>query len=434
MGAAIDFMDGGPSQSEDCLYLNVWTPGTDGKRPVMVWIHGGAFVLGSGSFAWYAGANLAARGDVVVVTLNYRLGALGFMHLAPVLGDDFTGAANAAIADQIAALEWVRDNIAAFGGDPSNVTIFGESAGGMSVATIMGAPRARGLFGKAIPQSGAAHNATSSDEAAEVAQALMRELGVTDAGGLMAASAEQILEAQGKLMAANGLTGNLPFQPVVDGDLLPHSPIEDVRAGGARDVALLTGTNLDEFKLFAMMMPLSLDTDEALAQRLDALIGAGAGAKAAQAYKAARSGKLSCELPELWSAIWTDRVFRIPAIRLAEAQSVVQPKTYTYLFTWPSPMPALGSCHALEIPFVFGTLSDPMSAAFAGDTPQARELSAKMQDAWIAFARRGDPSTEELGEWPRYSAERRATMVLGAEISIEEDPGSAERQFWQEVL
>ena len=233
---ALDALIGGDAQEqdEDCLYLNVWTPGLDGgERPVMVWIHGGGFTIGSGSEGYYSGAHLAARGDAVVVTINYRLGALGFLHL-PALGET-----NFGMRDQVQALRWVQQNIAAFGGDPGNVTIFGESAGGMSVGSLMGSPEAAGLFHKAIPQSGAAHHSITLERAEEVGRQFADALGVDpgDAAGLRGAPAGKLLEASAAVEAATmaaiaeGAMPDMSFQPVVDGEFLETSAIEAVRGG-----------------------------------------------------------------------------------------------------------------------------------------------------------------------------------------------------------
>ena len=242
-------------QSEDCLYLNVWTPAADNKkRPVMVWIHGGAFEIGSGSQALYNGSTLARRGDAVVVTVNYRLGPLGFLRLADLTNGKIPASGNEGILDQIAALEWVRDNIAEFGGDPGNVTIFGESAGGMSVGTLLGAPAARGLFHKAIPQSGACHTGAARERANRNAERIMSKLGASSADAMRALTPEQLLK--GTLMP-DGKTPDpefgMAYQPVIDGTMMPRASIEMVTDGASSDIAIMVGSTLDEWKLFAPM-------------------------------------------------------------------------------------------------------------------------------------------------------------------------------------
>jgi para-nitrobenzyl esterase len=418
--AALPGMDVGETD-EDALYLNVWTPGLDGaRRPVMVWIHGGAFVLGAGHQAMYDGAPLARRGDVVVVTINYRLGAFGFLAV-----DE---AGNVGIRDQIAALEWVRDNIASFGGDPGNVTIFGESAGGMSVGTLLGSPRAEGLFAKAIPQSGSTANALDPGLGEEVRDALFAKLGVTGADELIDVPADTILEAQVQVsmqFMLNNRVGTMPFQPAVDGDVVPARPIESVREGRSADVAILVGSCLDEMKLFALMDPtLSSLDDDALRARVEAQVGEGAPALL-EAYRSSRPDASSADI---WQAISTDFMFRIPALRLAEAH----PGSYVYLFTWPSPAMdgALGACHAIEIPFVFGTLDAPNMGPFVGAGPEAEALSHKVMDAWLSFARDGRPVSPDLPEWPAYDETRRSIMLLGKECTVESDPYGSEREAW----
>jgi para-nitrobenzyl esterase len=432
--------DIGP-MDEDCLSLNVWTPGCDGaRRPVLVWIHGGAFILGAGSQALYDGATLARRGDVVVVTINYRLGAFGFLDLS----EAGVGDANLGMRDQIAALEWVRDEIAAFGGNPDNVTIFGESAGSISVAALLGTPRAQGLFHRAILQSGAANFAGSRAQAARVAAAFLKEMSLTSAESfkLREAPPAQLLEAQQRVyLAMQGQVRGLPFAPVVDGDLLPQHPFEAIRAGLVKDVPVLVGSNLDELKLFVVMDPEARWLDEAaLLKRCEHnssgadASGVSHGQRAIDTYRSARATRGAATTPpELWFAIESDRVFRYPAMRLAAAQRAHQPHTYAYLFSWPSPFMEgmLGACHALELPFVFGTFNDPMIGQFAGGGPAANGLAERIQDAWLAFARTGNPACPRVGEWPAYDATRRATMILDADSRVEHAPLEDERRSWE---
>ncbi len=436
-------MDIGP-QDEDCLYLNVYTPGTSGSRPVMVWIHGGGFVIGSGSQPIYDGTALARRGDVVVVTLNYRLGPLGFLDLTEVCPELPGAVANAGLRDQIAALEWVRDHIAAFGGDPGRVTVFGESAGGMSVATLLAMPAARGLFHRAIPQSGAGHNVHTRESARRVAEHFLGKLGLSAreaATALREMPPDKLVDGQQQTLLDLGTrVGLLPFQPVVDGDSLPERPLEAVAAGAAEGVDLLTGTNRDEWKLFAFLDPglASLDED-GLVARVAAQVGGSERAREiVRTYREAREGHRPADPRELFFAIESDRVFRIPAIRLAEAASRRHPGTWMYLFTWESPAMggALGSCHALEVPFVFGAVGAPGADLFVGTGPEAEALEARMMDAWVAFARSGDPSHPGLpgGRWPRYDEARRATLMLGPECAVELDPGERERRAFEGIL
>jgi para-nitrobenzyl esterase len=423
------------AQDEDCLYLNVYTPAADGgRRPVLVWIHGGGFVIGSGSQALYDGRPLARRGDVVVVTVNYRLGPLGFLY-APDLCPGLEGAVgNAGLRDQVAALEWVRDNIDRFGGDPGNVTIFGESAGGMSVGTLLGVPAARGLFARAIPQSGAAANVHTRESATRVAEHFVEELGVPAAGAARALRElppDKLLDLHSQTVLKLGTSvGLLAFQPVVDGDFLPAAPCDAVRAGAAAQVALLTGTTRDEWKLFGFLDRGLGTLDEAgLHSRLARQVSDPNALVAAY-----RAGRPDASPAELFFAIETDRVFRIPAIELAEAQCGHQPATFMYRFDWPTPAMggAMGACHAVDLPFVFGLADSPEGKLFAGGGPEAVRLQEQVMDAWIAFARSGDPSHAGLpgSRWPAYDTEGRATLLFDRESALELDPDSRERQAW----
>jgi para-nitrobenzyl esterase len=431
-------------QSEDCLYLNVWTPGVDGaRRPVLVWIHGGGFAIGSGSQALYDGAPLARRGDVVVVTINYRLGPLGFLHLREVTGGRIPATGNEGILDQVAALEWVRENVAAFGGDPANVTILGESAGGMSVGTLLGLPRARGLFQKAVPQSGAAQTVSSLDRAIRLTERLLAELGIRpdDADALRSAPFERLLEATDRV---NGVPGaithpefGMTWKPVLDGRALARPPIEEVRAGSAAGVPLMTGSTLEEWKLMATGDPAALTLDPAgLLERTRASLAGADPAPLVDAYRRARAARGEPTTPfELHAAIETDRVFRMPAIRLLEAQARHEPRSYAYLFTWRSPMMGgmLGACHALELGFVFGTHATPGMRDFCGGGPEADALAESMQDAWLAFARKGDPSCPAVGRWSPHRDGERATQVFGEKRTLELDPRQEERRSWDGV-
>lgn len=426
------------AQSQDCLYLNVWTPACDrGRRPVLVWIHGGAFVLGSGGARLYDGGSLARHGDVVVVTINYRLGALGFLDVRALGGD---GVANAGLRDQIAALEWVRDHIEDFGGDPERVTIFGESAGGMSVGTLLGTPAAKGLFHRAVCQSGAAHNASSEAQARRVAEVFLTAIGAEDLADLEKRKTSEILAAQRETVVRLGIGhGVLPWQPSVDGDLLPVPPLEAVAKGLARGVPTLVGTNRHEWRLFMLGDRKGARLDQAgLERRLArALPGSDAfgvplARRAAMAYERMSQRRLA-RPRDRWEAFQSDRIFHQPAHRLAGAQDEHAP-TFAYQFSWSPPGPGrrLGACHGLEIPFVFGTLSEPALRPFLASARHARRLSAQMQEAWIQFARHGDPGHEDLPEWPSYGGNA-ATLRLTRRCRLEYDPFGEGVRFWNEM-
>jgi para-nitrobenzyl esterase len=424
--------------SEDCLTLNVWTPAVDeAARPVMVWIHGGAYEAGTGSIPWYDGSSLARNGDVVVVTINYRLGALGFLHLADVLGDDYAESGLCGTLDQVLALEWVRDNIAAFGGDPGNVTIFGESAGGMSVGTLLGVPAARGLFHHAIAQSGATRHVWMPDEAAVVTGLFLDALGTDD---VLSAPVERILAAQQaagmQLLEAGGrdLRGGLgvPFRPVIGTEGLPRHPLDAVRDGEASDVTVIAGSTAEEWNLFLIVERQrgGIDDDALLwrAERIfGAALGEGAGQHAVEVYRRSRPG---ASAEDIWCALATDWMFRIPAIRLLEAQSVHQPNAFGYVFSHRSTAfgGVLGACHAVEIPFAFDNLHRKGVELFLGEVDDdARATARAMSSAWLSFARTGDP------EWPRYDVDRRATMNLCGRPEVIDDPGRADRELWEGV-
>ena len=435
-GAMEQALGGSPeATSEDCLNLNVWTPGLDGgRRPVMVWVHGGSFMTGSGSSGLYRGGLLAREGDVVVVTVNYRLGLLGFL-AHPALaesgstwldGSPWSGSGNWGLADQVAALAWVRDHIADFGGDPHRVTLFGESAGGMSVSTLLAAPEAAGLFHRAIVESGPAYTC-SADVAADRAERLAAHLDVPcTREALTAVPAERLVEAAATFVdVAGGTDAGLLMTPVVDGGLLSAPPLDAVAAGSAAGVPLLLGTTRDESAFFALGNPAlqSLD-DEGLRRWTRRLTPDGTAAdEVIAAVRGARSGRGEPVAPlDLWSAIATESVFRVGTTRLADAHAAAAGPgvgTFAYLFTWASPAfgGVLGSCHALEIPFVFGTLRNPLVQAFSGGGDDAMALSAAMRQSWVSFARDGVPACDVPGVgaevWGRWEPSRRPTTVLG---------------------
>jgi len=425
-------------QNEDCLYLNVWTPALDdARRPVLFWIHGGGFTGGSGSSVAYKGSRLSARGDVVVVTTNYRLGALGFLNLNELTGGKIPATGNEGLLDQVAALEWVHRNIASFGGDPDNVTIFGESAGGMSVGCQLAVPQSKGLFRRAILQSGATSTARPLDKAALVAEQFLEILDVKpgDVDALRSLPVERLMAAQLELtprLQRSGMTGGLALQPVIDGSTLRALPIDAVRGGSTRGIPVIVGSNLDEWKMFIIRDQELQKIDEAeLLKRVQVILPGHNAEAMVQTYREALARRGAPTTPaEIFTAIRTDQSFRMPAVRLAEAQYSQGQVAYNYIFTWPSPMldGALGAHHALELGFVFGNYGE----GWGGSGPVADALSRNMQDAWLAFARNGDPSCESIGSWPPYD-DRRATMIIGKDCCVEEAPYDEERRAWESV-
>jgi para-nitrobenzyl esterase len=416
---------------EDCLTLNISTPAADGKRrPVLVWIHGGGYRTGQGGIPWYNGARFATNGDIVVVSINYRLGALGFAHLAR-FGEEYATSGVNGTLDQIAALEWVRDNIEAFGGDPENVTIAGESAGGFSIGTLLGSPRAAGLFRRAIAQSGAAHHTLALEAAEKVTDLFCEELGAKTADDLQTASAEEILNAQGKVDAALGQGAGLvnvlgvavgPFYPVVEGTVLPVSPIEAIQQGASADIPVLTGTNRDETTLWSYG-----EINEERLRKITARLGGDE-----QTIETYRSARPDASAADILVAITTDHMFRIPAIRLAEARCANGGKAWMYLFAWESRAfgGRLKATHALEIPFTFDNLDRGGVDAFLGEGPTPQHVADVMHAAWTSFIRTGDPNCEALPDWPAYDTERRTTMTFGDVSEAVDDPSGAERRLW----
>ena len=432
-------------QAEDCLTVNVWTPvPRRGPLPVMVYVHGGAFCNGSGSSVMYRAERLASRG-VVVVTFNYRLGALGFLAHPALVDEESGGFGNWGIHDQIAALRWVRDNVGAFGGDPSNVTVFGESAGAMSICDLLATPAARGLFRRAIAESGAAL-AIDPPPAARIAERLAGQLGLAEFSrdALAGVPADELIGAQIAVNAEVDAGAGLPFQPVVDGGLLARHPEDAVVAGSSAGVELLIGSNRDEFKLFSFAVLARRELSEAEAERLVGRYLRGAGLEdealagdAIAEYRRARHDRGEpATARALFDAIVTDWIFRVPQLRLAEAHRSRTPATYAYLFDWPSPFAGggLGACHGVELPFVFGTVHEPIIGLFSGSGEDAFRLSDEMQASWVAFARSGDPSNDLAGSWPRYEATRRATMRFGPRTGLVDAPYESERQFWERRL
>ncbi len=429
------FVGGQPgSWSEDCLYLNVFAPAEGGGgRPVMVWIHGGAFIGGSGSARWFDGGRFASEG-AVVVTLNYRLGALGFLELGDRAGGGYRAAGNCGILDQLAALRWVRDNIGSFGGDPDQVTVFGESAGAMSIGVMLAMPAARGLFRRAILQSGAASAYRTKENAEEVTDRLLAAFGGSF-DELVAAPADRIMAAQAAMARGSDAASYLAFRPVVDGIDLPEPPDAAIAAGRGLDVALMVGTNRDEMTLFLAFDPgLATLTEDQLDRRLGTMIGAERWHQLRGRY---RDAGLTAGAAEVLVTVTTDLTFRVPALRLVDAMAAQHEPTpvWMYRLDWPSPGAdgRLGATHGLDIPFVWGLLDIPGVELFTGTAPGRHQLAQAMGAAWLNFAATGDPSTPLLPDWPRYRPPRRATMILDAECRVVDDPDAAGRQIWDGI-
>ncbi len=396
--------NGEPPESEDCLYLNIYAPTSPGgkKLPVMLWVHGGSFYMGSGCQEVYNGCHLAASGRAIVVTFNYRLGALGFLRLRDI--SDIPSSGNEGILDQIAVLKWVHKNISAFGGDPGNITLFGESAGAMSIAVLLAAPSCRGLFRRAIVQSGNPRALHSRDRANSLAQAFVEHLERISGGkSLRSAGTKSLLQAQQAVLSDPRMEqswGQLPFKPVLDGELLDIEPIQALRGGRGADISLLLGSNLDEWNLFSAINPESITLDDGQIrarlewllpqQILDPLLD--------HYYRLARnmSGNPWPEWSRTWNLLLTDMVFTLPGLRLLQAH---RGDRYHYHFSQPlAAQPMLGACHAVELGYVFGTHgAESLQPLYGGET-EAHRLSDAMREAWLKFAECGDPGDD----WPAF--------------------------------
>ena len=437
--------------AENCLHAEVYTPACDRRRrPVMLWIHGGGYSTGSGSFWIYDGSRLARRGDVVVVAINYRMGVFGNLDLSWT-GSEVTDT-NVGVRDQLAALRWVRDEIEAFGGDPENVTLFGQSAGAMSIGNLMASPEAEGMFHRVILQSGAMRHVHDADEGRRIAHEVILQLGLDpDQNNVVekmrALSAETLLEAQQAMRFRLKLPiGTLAWQPTVDGDLLPRRPLDLIRSGGAVCCPMLIGVTRDEWKMFTAADARRRKLDEPmlrdyLVQTLerDAISGRVDVDDLLDHYGHDREKGTRRGLIEIWEAFQSDRVFRRPAIEMADAYAEGDAPTWVYRFDRaPSVLSErVGACHAIELPFLFGTLRHPfLRAAFAWP-PDALKLSDAMQDAWAHFAHHGRPNDEFASQseasWPQYRSGEGELRILGGREKRAPAADDLERQFWERL-
>lgn len=417
-------------QNEDCLFLNVWTPSLEnarpGKRPVMVWFHGGGFNYGSGSWPAYDGRNLASRHDVVVVTVNHRLNAFGYMYLGNLLGEPYATSGNAGQLDLIAVLEWVRDNIAEFGGDPGNVTIFGQSGGGGKVSALLAMPGAKGLFHRAIIESGPGIRGVPKDVAAAVAAAVLSELqiGSGDAKSLLSISAQQLATATAAMQAKSGGapgTGGLRFAPVVDGIALLNHPFDPAAPVVSANVPVMIGCTKDEQTLYNVGQPWwNKLTDAELSQKAKTIPGVGDKAEALiAAFRKLRPG----DSPSyLYTDVATSTFAFANSIRLAERKAALKAApVYFYVFQWGASVDdgILRAPHTMEIPFAFDNVDK--AALLLGHDPEVIKLNKVVSETWVAFARTGNPNHSGLPHWPPYDAEKRATMTFNAPCKVVND-------------
>ena len=423
---------------EDCLTLNLWTPGFDGgaKRPVMVWLHGGGMAYGSANRALYDGANLARRGDVLVVSVNHRLNVFGFLHLADIGGEAYSHSGNAGMLDLVAALRWVRDNIDRFGGDPGNVTIFGESGGGGKVSTLLAMPAARGLFHRAIIQSGAAIRLSTRDRATALAEGVLKELGLgkNECEWLQSVPVERLIAALTPAQQAVGpsprpMLDRYVFGPFVDGADLPAHPFDPAAPVVSDDIPLVIGNTEDEASLF-LVGDDGVWSGTLTEAELKARVARLAGADTDRVLELYRARDPKANPAELLIAASTGGHFWVRSVMLAERKVARnRAPVYFYAFNWATPAfgGRLKSHHAIDLPFTFDTVD---AADTSAGFPGAQQLGDAMSATWAAFARNGTPDNAAIPHWPAYTLPDRATLVLDTTCRVDNDPGRDARLLW----
>ncbi|MEO6880313.1 MAG: carboxylesterase family protein [Mycobacteriaceae bacterium] len=417
---------------QECLNLNVWTPmGSASGLPVLVWIHGGSFMNGSGSVLEYDGSAFA-RDGVVCVTINYRLAAEGFLYTDT---DAVDGTANLGLQDQVGALRWVQDNIAAFGGDPARVTVAGESAGAMSVTTLLAMPSAHELFAQAITQSGAAAHTLTPEQGLMVTRTLAEALDVEPTRAALASvGLSALVQAASNLVVQVQTAPDpvkwgslalslLPFAPVVDGTVLPRHPLEAFAAGAASDVRVLVGSNREEARLFLVAPGAIEHVDEPTM-----VGGSGAYGLPPEGLEVYRRNRPDASPGDVLASVVTDWFFAVPALRHAEAREAGGGTTWAYRFDRPSPADnhGFGACHAVEIPFVFDTIGIEQSHALVGDTP-SQQVADTTHGTWVSFISTGEPG------WAPYTTQTRTTGVFTEQLTVVDDPNEDERRTWDGI-
>lgn len=427
---------GAEPMSEDCLVLNVWTPGTGHarKRPVMVWLHGGGYSFGSSGYTIYDGANLARNHDVVVVGVNHRLNVFGFLYLAEIGGEKYAHSSNVGMLDLVAALEWVRGNIGAFGGDPGNVTIFGQSGGAGKVSTLMAMPSAKGLFHRAIIESRPTEKGLPRDEASKAAEVYLSRLGLkpNQVDQAQKLPMEQLVAAMG----GRGTTENsaLKLEPTVDGQSLPWGMFDPKATELSANVPLLTGSVETEVAFFPNS-PLDPIDDATLHQKVKQVLGKAGDAQVDQLIAAYRTGRPNIANTDLYLILASDATFRRSVFAEAERKAAEgKPPAYMYYFTWHSAARdgKLRAFHTIEVPFVFGNLDAGKPMTGSGEDRQG--LSDRMSNAWVAFARTGNPNHAGLSHWPAFTNQERATMIFNKECKVVNDPNGDERKMLRSLL
>ncbi|MFF1641494.1 carboxylesterase/lipase family protein [Streptomyces sp. NPDC058246] len=416
---------GSPPFDDDCLTLNVWTPAVDdARRPVMVWIHGGGFVSGSGSLPYYSGETFARNGDIVVVTLNYRVGPLGFLYFGPDHGEPESG--NFWLTDQAAALRWVHENIAHFGGDPDNVTVAGQSGGAISTAALAGHPAAQGLFHRAILQSAPFGLQIPDPQAcAEVTETFLKIVGASDVEALRQVPWPRLVEATGALFGATARWGYwpTPFLPVIDGVTLSRHPGETLLCDGGADIEVMIGWTRDESNFSFARTGAGYET--ATKEQVIGRIADTFGSDASEVYAAYGRTRPGSRPVDVLMDLISDELFRVPSLRLADARAQMGRPAWAYQFDFETPahQGRLGAAHCLELPFVFNNFDNWSRAPFVeGIEPAARQgLAQSMHQAWISFVRDGNPNHPGLPEWAPYEADTRTTLRFDSVVSAISD-------------
>ena len=412
---------------EDCLVLNVWTPGVNdaAKRAVLVSFHGGGFTTGSGNAPGFDGAQLALFGDVVVVTVNHRLASYGYTHLADLgAPPEFASAGVTGIMDLVASLQWVKENIANFGGDPGRVMIFGQSGGGAKTSTILATPSAKGLFHRAAVQSGSSLRLTTREQATKTAELLLEKLSIpkTRIADIQKISWQQLLEAQ--VSVAPGLAGG--FAPVVDGVVLPHHPFDPVAPPESSDIPVIISTTLED----AALALTNFNLDEA---GLKTVLTQRYADKAEQIFSLYKQ-RYPQKSPFLIQAqVFTDSGFRRSAITQAERKAALgKAPAYMYLWSWVSPGfgGKFGAVHGTDVSASFHNVRDNI---VGGGSPEGRVMCDRLASVWVTFAKTGDPNNPQIPRWPAYDANARATMVFDTDTRVENDPRGEIRKFWESM-
>ncbi len=423
-----------PPESEDCLVLNVWTPalGDNRKRPVLLWCHGGGFASGSGSSPVTEGANLARRGDVVVVTINHRLNVLGFTFLEALEGPEFAQSGDVGMLDIVHALQWVRENIERFGGDPNLVTVFGQSGGGRKVATLLAMPSAKGLFHRAIIQSGATLRLVERDQATRVATELLSTLEIdrSRARDLQQVPLDRLMSAYFatvRRMNVDQMTQG--FSPTMDGHVVRQHPFHPTASDVSPDVPLMLGSTRTELTSSANAAAFSL-TEDGMRTRVRELLGEAAG-RVIDVYRTTNPG---ASPSDIYFLIASDERYGVPVMKIAERRAALgQGHVYLYYFRWETPLDGgrLRSPHTVEIPFVFDNLG---ASRLTSGSPEGPALAGRVSDAWLAFARTGNPSIDALPAWRAFDAASRATMVFDNQSVLVNDPIRQERLVMFDAL